>query len=226
MDTRILYGTESNNIPGLAVVIDVFRAFSTACYIADKSPAKLIITDSLEHARQLKERFPDALLAGERGGVRPQDFDFGNSPSEILKADLTGKTVIHTTSAGTKGLIRAFRTADDVITGAFVNAGAVEAYVRNVRPQLLSLLITNPSKGSEDDAFARYLISRLNDEPVDFNGIARDLRHSQHASHFFNPSITSHPESDFHYCMKLNAFDFVLKARSAEGFVELVKVRP
>lgn len=90
---------------GLAVVIDVFRAFTTQAYFFDRGAERIIPVLTLDEAHTLKAEHPDYVLAGERGGLKPEGFDLGNSPTEALEIDLSGKTVIHTTSNGTRGLI-------------------------------------------------------------------------------------------------------------------------
>ncbi|MBS1231790.1 MAG: 2-phosphosulfolactate phosphatase, partial [Bacteroidetes bacterium] len=85
---------------GLAVIIDVFRAFSVECYAFDSGAVKIIATGEVMEAFELKRLYKQAVLVGEREEKKIKGFDFGNSPTEILKADLTGKIVIHTTTAG------------------------------------------------------------------------------------------------------------------------------
>ena len=109
---------------GVTVIIDVFRAFSVACYTFDSGAVRLIVTDEVQKAFDLKMSYKNAVLTGERGERKIEGFDFGNSPTEIIKTDLSGKTVIQTTTAGTNGLINA-TNADVLLTGSIVNAGAV-----------------------------------------------------------------------------------------------------
>ena len=93
---------------GPALVIDTFRAFSTAAYLFDAGVDRLILTDSLDEARHTAARFGQALLCGEDDGIRPDDFDLGNSPAEVLgREDLGGATIVMRTSAGTRSVIAA-----------------------------------------------------------------------------------------------------------------------
>jgi len=106
---------------GVAVIIDVFRAFSVACYVLDAGASKLIATSGVDHAFQLKTEYRNSVLIGERDEKKIEGFDFGNSPTEIIKTDLRDKIAIHTTTAGTNGLVNAV-SADRVLTGSFLNA--------------------------------------------------------------------------------------------------------
>ena len=129
----------ARNAKGVTVIIDVFRAFSVECYAYNAGAEKVIATAEPELAFGLKDRFNFSVLAGERNERKIEGFDFGNSPSEIIKADLKGKTVIHTTTAGTRGLISAVN-AEIVLTGSLVNTKAVVRYIKSVNPSHVSLV--------------------------------------------------------------------------------------
>lgn len=60
-----------------------------------------------KEAFKLKKEFADSVLIGERQGKKCEGFDYGNSPSVIQRDVVKGKTVIHTTSAGTQGIVAA-----------------------------------------------------------------------------------------------------------------------
>jgi 2-phosphosulfolactate phosphatase len=115
---------------GLTVVIDVFRAFSVACYVVGNGAQRIIPAGDLAVAHAWKAQNPDWLLIGERGGQKPRGFDYGNSPTEVEHVDFSGRTVVQTTSAGTQGMANA-TGADEVLIGGFVNAPAVVNYIRS-----------------------------------------------------------------------------------------------
>ena len=114
---------------GLTVIIDVFRAFSLECYLYDLGAALVRPAGSIEEARALHEKLPGSLLIGERQGIKVEGFDFGNSPSQVqaAKEKISGKIIIHTTSAGTQGIANA-HGASEIVTGSLVNASAVAKY--------------------------------------------------------------------------------------------------
>ncbi|MCI0521281.1 MAG: 2-phosphosulfolactate phosphatase, partial [Chloroflexi bacterium] len=68
---------------GVAVVIDVLRAFTTAAFAFAAGAEEILLTDTVENALDLRRRFPGALVMGEVGGLPPQGFDFGNSPATL-----------------------------------------------------------------------------------------------------------------------------------------------
>jgi 2-phosphosulfolactate phosphatase len=92
---------------GLTVVIDVFRAMTVEAFLMSRGVEKLLPVGDVQIAWDYKASHPDALLCGERGGAIIEGFNFGNSPSAVEHLDFTGKTVVHTTSAGTQGIANA-----------------------------------------------------------------------------------------------------------------------
>ncbi len=212
---------------GVAVIIDVFRAFSTACYAYDSGAVRVIATGELEKAFQLRNSYRHCVLAGERDEKKIERFDLGNSPTEILKADLNGTTFVLTTTAGTKGLFAAAK-ADIVITGSIVNAGAVVRYIRKIDPPLVSLVgmgYRATQSAAEDLLCAEIISSGLRGIERDFRAEISELRH--HAGkRFFDPAnIDFSPPTDFFLCTMENRFDFVLKSEPRyDGNCDLVKI--
>ena len=81
----------ASNAKGVVVIIDVFRAFSVACYAMDAGAARIIATSEVSKAFELKKKYANSVLVGERDEKKIEGFDFGNSPTEIIKADLQEK---------------------------------------------------------------------------------------------------------------------------------------
>ena len=134
MDIQILQLVEgARQAKGLTVIIDVFRAFTTESFIMSRNPKKIIPVGDVKVAWDYKARHPGAILCGERGGAIIEGFDFGNSPSVVANQDFTGKTVIHTTSAGTQGIVNAVG-ADEILGGCLVNAKAIACYIQQKQP--------------------------------------------------------------------------------------------
>ena len=227
MKIKILYSIEqAGEARGLTVVIDVFRAFSTACYVFANGAKKIIPVDDIELAYKLKRDNPNFILMGERGGRIQPGFDFGNSPADILNVDFTGKTIVQTTSAGTQGLVGANK-AEIIITGSFVNAGACVKYVKDRGFQEIFLLSTDPTPGKNEDILcAEYMRSMLQGQDADFSKIVGDLKAGGHADKFLDPENKDHPEADLPLCLTLNKFDFILKVEGrGEGLLYLKKVK-
>jgi len=198
---------------GLTVVIDVFRAFSVSCYAYSKGVARIYPVGDIMEAYRLKGEHPDYILVGERNEMKPPGFDFGNSPSQLLQADLSGRTMVHTTSSGTRGIANA-SLADEIITGSFVNAGAIIRYVEEEKPDNLSLVCmgyacTYPT--DEDTFLAEYIKAKLEGTPVDFEVMVEKIRKGSGARFFAPEKQEWAPFTDFDLCLDLDRFNFVLK---------------
>lgn len=216
----------AKNAKGLTVIIDVFRAFSTACYIMSAGAEKIISVEHVEEALHLKRKINGAILLGERKERKVPGFDFGNSPTHILNQDFTGKTVIMTTSSGTRGIANAL-SADEIITGSFVNASAVISYIRKKNPAKLSLVCMGyegHTPTQEDTFFAEYVRNSLIDKEVDFEQMKNTLRTGDGAR-LLNP--VNHewsPATDFELCLDLDRFDFVLSVEREADYYWLRKI--
>jgi 2-phosphosulfolactate phosphatase len=228
MEIKILEFTEgAKKAEGVAVIIDVFRAFSVACYAYNSGVSAIIATGDVNDAFLLKERYKNSVIAGERQEKKFEGFDFGNSPSEIVRADIKGKTFIHTTSAGTQGLVSA-KNADIVLTGSLVNASAIVKYIRQLNPGLVSLVAMGyrANASAEEDVLCAGMIRDLlcGRLPVTSEQVS-ELRNTS-GKRFFNPENKEFsPPEDFFLCTAVNKFDFVLRAATrSDGNMDLIKI--
>src|SRR4051812_35397595 len=89
---------------GWVVVIDVFRAFTTAAVARANGASRIVMVRTVEEAMALRDAGVGQICMGEVHGRAPDGFDFGNSPFEISGVDFPGKTIVQRTSAGTQGI--------------------------------------------------------------------------------------------------------------------------
>ena len=210
---------------GLTVIIDVFRAFTAACHVFGNGAEKMLLTADLESAFDWKKRHPQAILLGERAGKKVDGFDFGNSPTEIEAVDFSGKTIVHTTTNGTAGVVAASR-AEEVITGSFANAAAVCRYIQHRNPDQVSLVamgFLNRERREEDELCSEAIAGRLKGRQPDMEKIRRRLRGCKGARKFFIPKKHWAPQRDFELCLAADRFEFVLQARRRVG--DMVELR-
>jgi 2-phosphosulfolactate phosphatase len=147
---------------GTAVVIDVLRATTTIAYALNAGAKEIAPCLTISDALTLAKQFPpgEVVLGGERDGAAIEGFDLGNSPEEYTVERVGGKSVVFTTTNGTHAINRA-RTADEVLTAAFVNA---EAVVRGLLEREHIHIIcsgTDGRIGQEDVLLAGLLVDRL-----------------------------------------------------------------
>lgn len=200
---------------GVTVVIDVFRAYSVESYAFAGGMERIYPVGNLEEAYQLKRQHPDFLLCGEREGRKQEGCDFGNSPLEIMKSDVQGRTMIHTTSAGTQGLENA-TGADMLLAGALVNAKATAEYIRRLNPRHVSLVCMGLAcrrPTDEDTLCAQYLRALLLGEDFDKEKAVEIMRKGD-GQRFFIPEDQSFaPREDFDLCTQFDRFPFALPVR-------------
>ncbi|MCG6157482.1 2-phosphosulfolactate phosphatase [Rubinisphaera margarita] len=145
------------------VVIDILRASSTICTALANGSEVVIPCEDVETAHQLKR---DAaanppLLGGERGGVKLPDFDLGNSPREYDEETVSGRSIVFTTTNGTRALHRSVSAAQ-VAVGCFLNCEAVVDWLESGnQPVVLMCAGTDGHITLEDCLFAGLLADRL-----------------------------------------------------------------
>ncbi len=154
------------------VVFDVLRATTTIVTAFAHGAAAVIPVSEISAALALKKRYPEALLAGERNGLKitaqvsgGPDFDFGNSPREFIGGRARGKILITTTTNGTRAL-RACLGAKSVLLGSFLNLGATAARLRRVPSEHVLLVCsgTHEEAALEDALGAGALCQALTSE--------------------------------------------------------------
>ena len=212
MDIRILHMIEgARQARGITVIIDVFRAMSVEAYFLHSGAEKVIPIGDAQVAYEMKRQNPEVILAGERHGKMLPGFDCGNSPSQLLTMEVAGKTVVHTTSAGTQGIANAVH-ATEILGGSLLTAKATAEYIRRSGAQQVSLVcmgLEALSQTEEDNLCAEYIKSLLEGKPLDIHAEVQRLKFTSGAK-FFDPAQQEvFPEPDFHLCIQADKFDFV-----------------
>ena len=210
---------------GVAVIIDVFRAFSVEAYLMSLNAEKIIPVGDIDFAYNYKKDHPEALLIGERGGKICDGFDYGNSPSAIENIDFSGKTVIHTTSAGTHGIANA-TNADIILTGSLTNAKAVAKYIKLLNPENVTLVcmgLEAKEPTQEDTLCAEYIKCLIKGEEIDLNKRIEELKHTSGAKFFDTLQQEVFPQKDFDLCTRVDIFSFVLKVEKTTDGLNYIK---
>ena len=107
MTPRHVARWELDGVDGAVVVVDVIRAFTTAAYAFGAGAAEIYLVAGVEDALSFKAAHPGTIALGEDRGLRPEGFDLPNSPAMVSRADLSGRTLVQRTSAGTRGVVAA-----------------------------------------------------------------------------------------------------------------------
>lgn len=207
---------DAGQATGLAVIIDVFRAFTVEPYLINNGAEKLIPVGDIQTAYNYKEKDNSCILIGERNGIILPGFDYGNSPSQIENIDFFGKTIIHTTSCGTQGIVKSVN-AKEIITGSLVNAKAIIRYITENEIDEISLVAlcrTGELPADEDILCAKYLKGLLENKPLHNMSEEIEKLKSTTGSKFFDKlKQKDFPKRDFYLCTEIDKFDFILRVR-------------
>jgi 2-phosphosulfolactate phosphatase len=153
---------EDRNISEMVcVVFDVLRATSSMITALANGARAIIPVAEISEALALRAEHPELLLAGERHGVRiladqtgSIDFDLGNSPREFAPEVVRAKTIVITTTNGSRAL-RACARARRVFIGSFLGLSAVAGLIREIQPDHLLLVCAGTyDQASYEDTLA------------------------------------------------------------------------
>ncbi|GAB1430108.1 2-phosphosulfolactate phosphatase family protein [Ignavibacteria bacterium] len=201
----------------IVVVLDIFRASSTVCAALVSGASRIIPQKTVEDANMKKNDFPAALLCGERNGIAPEGFDFGNSPYEYTPETVGGRTLIFTTTNGASALLSAPDNAVRLM-GGFVNAESITEFIAQRRPAAATFLCAgNNGFFSLEDALCAGMfverISSLFPEQTDEalaakaiftvykNNLHDTLKNTCHAQNLNSKGLGK----DLDFCTNLNA---------------------
>ena len=149
---------------GTAIIIDILRASSTMVTALHNGAAQVIPCSTPDDAfaiRDLSATPENFVLGGERGGIRIPGFHYGNSPAEYCSEAVNGRTVLFTTTNGTKALLSAL-DASEILVGAFLNRRAIiERLARERKSTHLICAGTDGVITGEDVLFAGAVVDGL-----------------------------------------------------------------
>jgi 2-phosphosulfolactate phosphatase len=174
----------------VCVVFDVLRATTSMLTALHHGATQIFPVKEISEALAMQRGLgPEALLAGERGGLRIRaaqsgeaDFDLGNSPREFTAQRVAGRTIIMTTTNGTRAL-QACLGARRILAGAFLNLGPLARWIKNQPPPSLLLVGagTFEQAAYEDTVAAGALGEMVWDQfrrPADSAHIALEVYHA------------------------------------------------
>lgn len=221
MHFNFLSLSEAGEADGMIVVIDVLRAFTTAAYAFYNGADKIIPVGSTREAFEVKEKFPGSLVMGEVEGFKPRGFDFGNSPEVIANQDLSNRTLIQRTSAGTQGLVRA-KTKTNMLAASFVVAKATAEYLKRSAPALVSFIITGDSlgrDGDEDLACAEYIAGMIKNEDLNPDMFTSRILTSSVGRAYLQGEKPYLTEGDIKISGRVDLFNFIMYVKQEDDLL-------
>ena len=146
------------------MVLDILRATTSITYALAAGASRVIPCGEIDEARQVAERLAAGgetpLLGGERQGLFIPGFDLGNSPAEYTAAHVEGRSLVFTTTNGTRAMLHC-RQAGRVLLGSFVNLRAIVALLRDAEEVHLVCAGTDSAITREDVLAAGAIVYRL-----------------------------------------------------------------
>lgn len=207
------------------VIVDVFRAFSTAASILQARPKAYILTNSCTHIRMLPSpSHPATILVGKPEANSTLRYTTPNSPTLIAQLPLANRTVYHRTTAGATGVL-ASKDADIVLCVGFNNLQATANYIKSFVDYKLVIKPMGHEANTpalEDDLCAAYLAQLLQQPHVDFHLPIQQFKAD--SGRYFFQNNPAYPQEDFACCLQINSHNFAIKADVREAYAHLYPV--
>ena len=205
---------------GLVVVIDVFRCFTTEAVAFANGAKEIVLVAEIEEAFELQKLGRGDLLMGEVGGKKPEGFDFGNSPYELKDVDLTGKTIIQSTRAGTVGVTAASH-AEIVYGGSFAVADATVKNILYSRPEIVTLVamgLEGKIRADEDEQCGLYMRNLLQGRKPDNQAVRSLVISGEESQKYENPLYPQWPIEDREMALDIDSHSFALRIAKEDDY--------
>ena len=230
MDINILSLSDGAKVAkGITVIIDVYRAFTTQSFAFENGVKDILNVADIEHALNMREKGLADYCMGEIGGIRPDNFDFGNSPYDLKGQNIKDKTIIHCTMNGTTGAKLA-SNADLILGGALINAKATVNFIKLQKPEIVSLVAMGArspqgeKRTEEDELCAIYMKSLLEETPIDPDSLVEIIDSCKESKKFGDPLQLQYPIFDKMQALRINEFDHaILLERSEDYLISKIK---
>lgn len=211
----------------MAVVIDVFRAFTVSAYALAAGARECVLVRTVEEALDFAERTPGAVVSAEIEGKPVPGIPLSNSPTMLSEVGLKDRVLIQRTSAGTQGVAAAAEHADKVVAASLVVLSATAELLRRMRPRLVTLVATGEPDGHfEDRECSELLATLLQGQNPDVQAALERIRGSEHFQFLHSGAMPGFPRSDLDLALAVDRFDFALGVELQDGVLRLRAVSP
>ncbi|MFC9279559.1 2-phosphosulfolactate phosphatase [Streptomyces collinus] len=219
MDSRFLGIAELVEAPPVAVVVDVMRAFTVAAWAFAQGAEKIVLAESLEEALALKALHADWVAL--KDGPPAPGFDTVNSPGMLRSVDLSGRTVVQKTTAGTVGALTV-KEASLVLCAGFVVAEATARLLRTRVSDRVTFVVTGEDgQADEDLACAQYIARRATEDRTDAAEFLRRAGESRAAAELAEGVRRGVHPDDVALCLELDRFPFAMVAALEDSLMVL-----
>lgn len=199
------------------IVIDVFRAFTTACYILERSPASYILTTHSKTVSELVTKKSNCILVGKPEKNINLIYHIPNSPTRTKELDVQNKNILHRTEAGAKGILIALKENPSIVlASSFVNADATARFIKANNIQRVTLMPMGHEGVTptlEDTICAEYIDALIKNQKITIEKFIPLIK-QESGKYFFQEDQWQYPKTDFDYCLERKKFNFIIKATS------------
>lgn len=206
-------------IDGPAIVIDVIRAFTVAAWAFERGAERIVLSNDVSEALRLKSELGAIAI---NDGMPDDDFDLVNSPEHVAATDLSGRTVVLRTEAGTRGALAA-RHAPVLLCTGLATATATAKALLALDVDRVTLVATG---GDDDVACAEYLTCLLRGDDVDPGPFVERVRSSDVAEamrEYVRRGIAAVGPRDVDLACEVDRFGFAMRATDQGGLLTLVR---
>ncbi|MFJ3234033.1 2-phosphosulfolactate phosphatase [Streptomyces sp. NPDC086787] len=223
MDHRFVGIPELTDVPRVAVVVDVMRAFTVTAWAFSRGAERIVLASSDGEALALKESRRGWLAL--KDGAPAAGFDTVNAPGLIRSLDLTGRTVVQKTTAGTVGAL-AVASTPLVLCASFVVAGATARFLKTEGGSgPVTFVVTGDAgRAAEDLACAEYIERRLVGDDVGVAPYLHRARTSRAAADLADGVRRGYPgvhPDDVDLCLEVDTFSYAMVARQEDSLTVL-----
>jgi 2-phosphosulfolactate phosphatase len=214
---------------GTAVVIDVYRAFTTAAIAFSRGAEAIIIVAEMERALDLRSQGAAEIAFGEVDGFMPDGFDFGNSPFELSTADVEGKTLVQRTSAGTVGVEAAAANSDRTFAASLVTAQATSRVIAREAPAEVTVVAMGDGgkfRTDEDEQCALYIRGLLQGMTPDRDAVRSLVLSGEQSRRFDDPSRPHLYTEDRDMALDVDSAPFAVAVGMEHGLLVARPVYP
>jgi 2-phosphosulfolactate phosphatase len=209
----------------VGIVVDVLRATSTIAQALASGYERVYCCAEIDEARALRAQLGEGLLGGERNAVKIDGFDVGASPREFVGVP-QAKTVIFSTTNGTRAILEAAARCKEVLLGSLLNLDAVAAAARERGEDVALLCAGFQGQFALDDAYcAGRIVQLLGGEPSDAAKAADAIARAWPDAHEGLLARTYGPpglEEDIAFCAQVSVLDVVPRLnRMVDGAAEI-----
>lgn len=205
---------------GIAVVIDVLRAFTLSAYAIAGGARMCLLVPTVDEARALAAATPGAILSAEVDALPVQGIDISNSPTQIAAADVRGQVVVQRTSAGAP-VINAVERADGIYASSLVVARATAQACLLRKPATVTLIASGDFP--EDHACAKYIEALLGGaSPAELDELLQPLYASERYRKIKQGDWPGFPKTDLDMALQADRFDFAMRATREGTHVRLI----